>query len=51
MPDIVAQGLGVIVHLLEIAGAGALVLGFIIATMLCFQRIQKQGILPAVSKY
>lgn len=51
MSETVAQGLGVLVHLLEIAGAGALVLGFIVATVLWFQRIREQGILPAVSKY
>jgi uncharacterized membrane protein len=51
MSETVTQGLGVLVHLLEIAGAGALVLGFIIATILWFQRIKQQGIHPAVNKY
>jgi len=51
MSDTIAQGLAVLVHLLEIAGAGALVLGFIVATVLWFQRTQQLGILPAISKY
>ena len=51
MSETVTQGLAVLVHLLEIAGAGALVLGFIVATVLWFQRIQQQGIHPAVNKY
>jgi uncharacterized membrane protein len=51
MPDVVLQGLGVLVHALEIAGAGALVLGFVIATARCFQQSLRQGAIPALGRY
>ena len=51
MPDEVLQGLGVLVRALEIAGAGALVLGFVVATGYCFLGILRQGQVPALERY
>ncbi len=51
MPDEVLQSLKVAVQALEIVGAGALVLGFVIATALCFRRSLQQGAMPAVNRY
>jgi len=51
MPDEVLQSLEVLVRALEIVGAGALVLGFVIATALCFRRSLQQGVIPAVNRY
>ena len=51
MSEIVAQGLGVLIQMFEIAGAGALIIGFIVATTRWFQHIRQQGTLPAISKY
>jgi uncharacterized membrane protein len=51
MPDVVLQGLGVLVHALEIVGAGALVLGFVIATARCFHQSLQQGAIPALDRY
>ena len=51
MPDEVLQSLEVLVRALEIVGAGALVLGFVIATALCFRRSLQQGAIPAVNRY
>ncbi len=51
MPDEVLQSLKVLVQVLEIVGAGALVLGFVIATALCFRRSLQQGAIPAVDRY
>ena len=51
MSEIVAQGLGVLIQMFEIAGAGALIIGFIVATTRWFQHIRQQGPLPAISKY
>ncbi len=51
MPDEVLQGLGVLVRVLEIAGAGALVLGFVVATGYCFFGMRRQGQVPAVERY
>ncbi len=51
MPDEVLQSLEVLVQVLEIVGAGALVLGFVIATALCFLRSLQQGAIPAVDRY
>ncbi len=51
MPDEVLQSLEVLVRALEIVGAGALVLGFVIATAQCFLRSLQQGAIPAVNRY
>jgi uncharacterized membrane protein len=51
MPDAVLEGLGVLVHGLEIVGAGALVLGFVIATARCFRQVFQEGVIPAVHRY
>jgi uncharacterized membrane protein len=51
MPDEVLQGLGVLVRALEIIGAGALVLGFVIATGHWFLGTLRQGAVPAVERY
>ncbi len=51
MPDEVLQSLEVLVRALEIVGAGALVLGFVIATAQCFLRSLRQGAIPSVNRY
>ncbi len=51
MPDEVLQGLGVLVRALEIAGAGVLVLGFVVATGYCLLGMLRQGAVPAVERY
>jgi uncharacterized membrane protein len=50
MPEEVLQGLGVLVRTLEIAGAGALVLGFVVATGHCFLGMHRLGRTPAVKR-
>ena len=51
MPDEVFQGLGVLVRGLEIVGAGALVAGFLVATLHWFLEIRRQGTIAAVERY
>ena len=51
MPDEVLQSLKVLAQVLEIVGASAMVLGFVIATALCFRRSLQQGAIPAVNRY
>ncbi len=51
MPEVVIQGLGVLVRTLEIIGAGALALGFVIATGHCFLGIRRLGKVAAVERY
>ncbi len=51
MPDEVLQGLELLVRVLEIAGAGALVLGFVVATVRCFLGIRRLGKIVAVERY
>ena len=43
MPEEVRELLGLVVKLLEIAGAGALILGFLIATLLFLRRYFREG--------
>ena len=51
MPEAVLQGLGVLVRVLEIVGAGALVVGFVVATVHCFLETRRQGAVAAVEGY
>jgi uncharacterized membrane protein len=51
MPDAVAQGLAILTRVLEIAGAGALVLGFVITTVRWVRRSLQQGAAPALAPY
>lgn len=51
MPDLIAQGLGLLTHLLEIAGASVLVAGFVGATIRWFQQMRKQGVILAIRTY
>jgi uncharacterized membrane protein len=51
MPDEVHQGLDLLVQALEIVGAGALVVGFVIATAHCFRQSVRDGAIPAVKRY
>lgn len=51
MPDVVLQGLGALARWLEIVGAGALVLGFVIATGRCFRDAASKGTSVAVRGY
>jgi len=51
MPEEVSQGLGLVVRALEIAGAGALILGFIVASFHCVRRSFREGANPAITRY
>ena len=51
MPDVVVQGLATLTRVLEIAGAGALVLGFVITTVRWVRRSLQQGVAPALAPY
>jgi len=51
MPDEVVHALGVLVRLIEIAGAGILVFGFVVATGRWFLGTRRQGTGPAVERY
>ena len=51
MPDAVVQGLATLTRVLEIAGAGALVLGFVITTVRWVRRSLQQGAAPALAPY
>jgi uncharacterized membrane protein len=51
MPDLVVQGLVLLTHLLEIAGASALVAGFVVATMRWIHQMRKQDVLSATTIY
>jgi len=51
MPDLVVQGLVLLTQLLEIAGASALVAGFVVATMRWIHQMQKQDVLSATTIY
>lgn len=45
------QSFNIVAQLLEIIGAGLLVLGFVIATVLCVVRSFKDGIVSAIAGY
>jgi uncharacterized membrane protein len=51
MPDAIFQGLEALTQGLEIVGAGALVLGFVIATGHWFLGTRRTGAVPAVEQY
>ena len=51
MLDQIFQGLGLVVRGLEIAGAGALVAGFVVATVSWFLGALRQGAPSAVGRY
>ena len=51
MPDVVLEALTMLARALEITGAGALALGFIIATLRCALRWLRHGRGPAVQGY
>jgi uncharacterized membrane protein len=51
MPDAIFQGLEALTQGLEIVGAGALVLGFVIATGHWFLGIRRTGVVLAVEQY
>jgi uncharacterized membrane protein len=51
MPDTVVHGLAMLTGALEIAGASALVLGFVITTVRWFYRSLQQGEMSALSPY
>lgn len=51
MPDPVVQGIALLAQILEICGAGFLILGFIIDTTRWFQRMRQQGPLGARERY
>ena len=51
MPDAVMQALVLIMHLLEITGAGTLVLGFLIATVGFLSQAHQQGGVAAMAGY
>ena len=51
MPDYIASGLVFIAQILEICGAGFLILGFIFDTIRWFQRMYQQESLAALGSY
>lgn len=51
MPDLMVQGLVLLTQILEICGAGFLILGFVIDTSRWFQRMRQEGALAAVDRY
>ena len=51
MPEPIVQGLTILTHSLEIVGAGALVLGFVIATLRYAREIRTRGAQEAFSRY
>ncbi len=51
MPDEVLQSLEVLARAVEIVGAGALVLGFVIATMHCVQNCVRSGATFSIARY
>ena len=51
MPESIEHGLVVLIKLLEICGAGFLILGFIIDTAKWFQHMRQQGPLTARDRY
>jgi len=51
MPEEVLQNLEVIIQILEIIGAAALVLGFVVATIYCIRGYFREGAKPAVESY
>ena len=51
MPDVVLQGLAEVARILEICGAGFLILGFVADTARWFQRTRRAGPLPALHHY
>jgi uncharacterized membrane protein len=51
MPDAVAQGLATLMQVLEIVGAGALALGFVITTVRWVLQALQQGALSALGPY
>ena len=51
MPDAVAQGLATLTQALEIAGAGALALGFVITTVRWVLQALQQGALSVLGPY
>ena len=51
MHESVAQGLDLLIHILEICGAGFLIIGFVVATTRWFQFMRKEGQAAALSRY
>jgi uncharacterized membrane protein len=51
MPDLIVQGLVLLTQLLEICGAGFLILGFVIDTLRWFQRMRQERPLVAMDRY
>ena len=51
MPEEVRELLGLVIKLLEIAGAGALILGFLVATLLFLRRYFREGATAAIARY
>ena len=51
MPEEVRQLLGLVIRLLEIAGASALIVGFLVATYHCVRRYFSEGTKPAIARY
>jgi uncharacterized membrane protein len=51
MPDVVIHILVVITRWLEITGASALILGFVVATVQLLRRASREGAMPAYEAY
>jgi len=51
MPDELLQSLQIVARVLEIVGASALMLGFVIATARCVRQYFREGVTTAVGRY
>ena len=51
MPEIITQGLELLIQLLEICGASLLILGFVVATWKWVQQMHREGRCAARSSY
>ena len=51
MPDEIVQSLNLLTQVIEIVGAGALVVGFVIATAKCFRQSLRYGAIQAITRY
>ena len=51
MPDLIVQGLVLLTQLLEVCGAGFLIVGFVIDTLRWFQRMRQERPLVAMERY
>ena len=51
MPETVVSWLLLLIQLLEIVGASFLILGFVVATLMCLRNIRRQNLTTALASY